>query len=43
LIEAIDDEDPLVRKAAARALGQIGPDAATAVPMLIEMLLEDER
>lgn len=36
LIEALENDSPEVRAAAAQALGQIGPDAAAAVPALLE-------
>lgn len=41
LIAALHDRDPKVRRAAADALGKIGPSASAAVPHLTE-LLDDE-
>ena len=38
LLERLGDDDPRVRKMAVRALGQIGPAAAAAVPELIRIL-----
>jgi HEAT repeat protein len=40
LIRLLDDPDERIRKAATRALGRIGPDAAAAVPALMRTLLE---
>jgi HEAT repeat protein len=40
LIQLLDDEDPRVRRAAARTLGRIGPAAAEAVPALMRSLLQ---
>ncbi len=37
LMEALRDKRPAVRSAAAAALGKIGPDAAAAVPLLMEL------
>ena len=42
LILLLDDEDEAIRKLAARALGRIGPDAASAVPALMRTLLETQ-
>jgi HEAT repeat protein len=42
LIGALKDGDKSVRKAAALALGDIGPDASQAVAALAEVLLHDE-
>lgn len=42
LVELTKDPDVLVREAAARALGKIGPDPKTAVPALARILKEDE-
>ena len=41
-IEGLKSHDADVRRAAARALGDIGPDAKDAVPALIEALEDDE-
>ena len=41
LIESLEDPDPVVRRYAARALGQMGPAAIDSVPNLTK-LLEDE-
>jgi HEAT repeat protein len=41
-IEALKDTDWRVRANAARALGDIGPDAKDTVPALIEALNEDD-
>lgn len=38
LIQALGDKDKWVRLAAARALGEIGPEAKEAVPALIQAL-----
>ena len=38
LTAALDDEDGGVRKAAAAALGEIGPPAKSAVPALFKLL-----
>jgi HEAT repeat protein len=38
LIKQLKDEDPNVRRIAARVLGFIGPDAKEAVPALTEAL-----
>jgi HEAT repeat protein len=43
LIIALKDEDELVREETARALGEIGPDAAPAVGGLIEALSEKDK
>lgn len=40
LIRAVQQEDPYVRKAAIERLGEIGPDAYRAVPVLKRRLLE---
>ena len=41
LASAVSDENAFVREAAARALGEFGPDAKTAVPALVERLKDD--
>lgn len=38
LIEALTDAEPRVRRAAARALGRMGPAASSAIPALIDAL-----
>jgi HEAT repeat protein len=38
LIKALEDQDPAIRHAAAYALGEIGPDAESAIPALIQSL-----
>jgi HEAT repeat protein len=38
LVEALDDGDPVVRRSAAKALGEMGEIAAPAIPALVEML-----
>ena len=40
LVAALHDADEQVQKAAARALGQIGPDAAAAVTALMRIIEE---
>ncbi len=42
LIKALDHKNPLLRAAAARALGTMGPDAVTAIPVLIRLLKDEE-
>jgi HEAT repeat protein len=42
LIETLKDPDMNVRKAAALALADIGPDARGAVPGLCEVVLNDD-
>jgi HEAT repeat protein len=41
LIEALDDPDATVRFPVTVALGEIGPDAAAAVPRLKQMMFEE--
>ena len=41
LIAALDDPDPTVRFPVTVALGEIGPDAAAAVPRLKQMMFEE--
>jgi HEAT repeat protein len=41
LIEALDDPDAAVRFPVTVALGEIGPDAAAAVPRLKQMMFEE--
>src|SRR5947207_768525 len=41
LLQALREGDPDVRKVAVVALGQIGPDASEAVPLLVEALADD--
>ncbi|HEY9507098.1 MAG TPA: HEAT repeat domain-containing protein [Gemmatimonadales bacterium] len=41
LIAALDDPDPAVRFPVTVALGEIGPDAADAVPRLKQMMAEE--
>jgi HEAT repeat protein len=41
LIEALDDPDAAVRFPVTVALGEIGPDAAAAVPRLQQMMFEE--
>jgi HEAT repeat protein len=43
LIPLLKDADPLVRRLAAYALGQIGPKAKAAIPALKELLNDTER
>jgi len=43
LIEALKDEDQIVRHKSASALGYIGPDAKAAVPALIRLAKEQEQ
>lgn len=43
LIEALELEMPAVRSVAAQALGQVGPDAAAAVPALLEAARDESR
>ncbi|MCI0539843.1 MAG: HEAT repeat domain-containing protein, partial [Verrucomicrobiales bacterium] len=43
LIPLLKDTDPLVRRLAAYALGQIGPKAKEAIPALKEALNDTER
>lgn len=42
LVEALKDEDPFIRRDAARALGKFGPDAVDAVPPLRVLLTDKE-
>jgi len=42
LIAALDDTDPRVRRNVASALGEIGPDAAPAVPALMKAMAGDD-
>jgi HEAT repeat protein len=42
LTRLLDDPDERIRKAAARALGMIGPAAADAVPALMRSLTQPE-
>ncbi len=42
LTKALEDKDDFVREYAARTLGRIGPEAAPAVPELLERLRKDE-
>lgn len=42
LIGLLESENAETRADAARALGEMGPDAAEAVPALIELLADDE-
>jgi hypothetical protein len=41
LIDALKDQDPVIRQGVATALGGLGAKAATAVPALIETLKND--
>ena len=43
LIEALQDKDETVSRAAAVALAEIGPDIRLAVPALIERLKDEHR
>ena len=43
LVQALDDEDRDVRRYAARALGDIGPEAREAVPKLTNLLHDEDR
>jgi HEAT repeat protein len=40
--KALDDKEPMVRKAAAEAYGKLDPDPKEAVPKLTKMLKEDK-
>lgn len=41
IAESPQDEDPLVRKLAANALGLLGPEAKAAIPFLVQVLGDD--
>jgi hypothetical protein len=43
LIALLSDEDPIVRRGAARLLGQIGPPAKDALPALDEAISDPDR
>ena len=42
MVKALDDKDPAVRAAAARAVGMVDPDPAEVVPVLTKMAKEDK-
>jgi hypothetical protein len=42
LINALHSRDPIVRRVAAQALGRIGPPAGASVPLLIQLLDDDQ-
>lgn len=43
IVPLLDDEDPIVRRTAAYALGSIGPDAKEAVPKLRQLMRTNDR
>jgi HEAT repeat protein len=43
LMKAASDRDPYLRRAATKALGQIGSESEAAIPLLVSHLLEEKR